>query len=266
VRGRGAAVTNLSHRASFHSKERIAPANRGIKHLGIAPSLRPEFVARAFGFQTATGFRETLEAVPDREHEIRLSFQEAADFARSRGFTVTARSVYDILATIVMVKEASRDPEINDIGYGNRYLWPESRHIRDELAGAPVHMQGSVRSTIWRKRIDESRAKVTSIGRRDGLLHALAYASRLEKIKTTQEKGSYVLKHRAEETPFRLFGDVVIGHNYVSNTDMIIAMLHLGFQMNGRHRMEERLNPRFNYSMKSVNSMKPYSVRDKDAA
>ncbi len=85
-------------------------------------------------------------------------------------------------------------------------------------------------------------------------------------IKTTQEKGSYALKHRAEETPFRLFGDVVIGHNYVSNTDMIIAMLHLGFQMNGRHRMEERLNPRFNYSMKSVNSMKPYSVRDKDAA
>ena len=34
VRGRGAAVTNLSHSASFHSKERIAPLNRGIKHLG----------------------------------------------------------------------------------------------------------------------------------------------------------------------------------------------------------------------------------------
>ena len=27
-------MTNLSHRASFHSKERIAPSNRGIKHLG----------------------------------------------------------------------------------------------------------------------------------------------------------------------------------------------------------------------------------------
>lgn len=33
VRGRGASVTNSSHRASFHSKERIAPSNRGIKHL-----------------------------------------------------------------------------------------------------------------------------------------------------------------------------------------------------------------------------------------
>src|SRR5690606_3534460 len=33
VRGRGASVTNLSHRASFHSKERIAPSNHGIKHL-----------------------------------------------------------------------------------------------------------------------------------------------------------------------------------------------------------------------------------------
>ena len=33
VRGRGAPVTNLSHSASFHSCERIAPSNRGIKHL-----------------------------------------------------------------------------------------------------------------------------------------------------------------------------------------------------------------------------------------
>jgi hypothetical protein len=32
VRGRGAPVTYLSHMASFHSNERIAPSNRGIKH------------------------------------------------------------------------------------------------------------------------------------------------------------------------------------------------------------------------------------------
>lgn len=32
VRGRGASVTNLSHRAPFHSKERIALLNLGIKH------------------------------------------------------------------------------------------------------------------------------------------------------------------------------------------------------------------------------------------
>lgn len=232
----------------------------------ISPSLRPELTARAFGFHTATGFRQTLQAAPDREHEIKLSFQTAADFARSRDLVVSARNIYDILATTVMVKEASQDPEINDMGYGNRYLWPENRHIRDELAGVPVHMQGNVRSAIWSKRISESRAKVTDIAKRDSLLHALAYASCLKKIKTTQEKGAYFLKHRAEETPFRLFGDVVIGHNYVSNTDMIIAMLHLGFQMNGRNRMGERLHPRFNYSMKSVISMKPHSVRQADAA
>ncbi len=35
VRGRGAPVTNLSHSASFHSCERIAPSNRGIKHLAM---------------------------------------------------------------------------------------------------------------------------------------------------------------------------------------------------------------------------------------
>ena len=110
-------------------------------------------------------------------HEIKLCFQTAADFASSRGLVVSARNIYDILATTVMVKEASRDPEINDMGYGNRYLWPENRHIQDELAGAPVHMQGNVGSAIWRKRISESRAKVTDIAKRDSLLHALAYAS-----------------------------------------------------------------------------------------
>ena len=36
VRGRGAPVTNLSHAASFHSRERIAPSHRGIKHLTYA--------------------------------------------------------------------------------------------------------------------------------------------------------------------------------------------------------------------------------------
>jgi hypothetical protein len=29
-------VTNLAHSASFHSKEKIAPSNSGIKHLGLA--------------------------------------------------------------------------------------------------------------------------------------------------------------------------------------------------------------------------------------
>lgn len=33
VRDRGAPVTYLSHAASFQSNERIAPSNRGIKHL-----------------------------------------------------------------------------------------------------------------------------------------------------------------------------------------------------------------------------------------
>ena len=34
VRGRGAAVKDLSHNAPFHSEEQIAPSNRGSKHLG----------------------------------------------------------------------------------------------------------------------------------------------------------------------------------------------------------------------------------------
>ena len=41
VRGRGAAVKYLSHNASFHSKEKIAPSNRGIKQLGGGLPLPP---------------------------------------------------------------------------------------------------------------------------------------------------------------------------------------------------------------------------------
>lgn len=164
-----------------------------------------------------------------------------------------------------MVKEALRDQEINDIGYGRRHLWPRQREIRSELDAVPDYMRNDVTSEIWHKRIAESRAMITGVTKRDGLLHALAYASQLRKIKTFQDKGSYYLKHRAEETPFRLAGNVVIGRNYVSNTDMIIAMLHLGFKMNGRNRMEERLNPMFNYSMKSVLLMTQASADQGDA-
>src|SRR6056297_3751013 len=40
VRGRGGAMTYLSHKASFHSIEWIAPSNPGIKQLGFACSAR----------------------------------------------------------------------------------------------------------------------------------------------------------------------------------------------------------------------------------
>ena len=46
VRGRGAAVTNLSNSASFHSFERIAPSNRGIKHAHSATGQPPSLALR----------------------------------------------------------------------------------------------------------------------------------------------------------------------------------------------------------------------------
>jgi hypothetical protein len=49
VRGRGAAVTYLSHNASFHSKEQIAPSNRGIKQLDGTRLLSFERTAAKMG-------------------------------------------------------------------------------------------------------------------------------------------------------------------------------------------------------------------------
>ena len=46
VRGRGAPMTYLSHTASFHSNERIAPSNRGIKHLEVCGISKSEVYRR----------------------------------------------------------------------------------------------------------------------------------------------------------------------------------------------------------------------------
>jgi hypothetical protein len=57
VRGRGAAVTYLSHNASFHSKEQIEPSIRGIKHLRLL-RLEREFAELDFiilGFVLGSG-------------------------------------------------------------------------------------------------------------------------------------------------------------------------------------------------------------------
>ena len=44
VRGRGASMTNVSCKASFHNKGRIAPSNREIKHLHDASRLSFEVI------------------------------------------------------------------------------------------------------------------------------------------------------------------------------------------------------------------------------
>ena len=50
VRGRGAAMTYLSHSASFHSKEQIAPSNHGIKHLGCKLIYKRERMSERLAF------------------------------------------------------------------------------------------------------------------------------------------------------------------------------------------------------------------------
>jgi hypothetical protein len=47
---RGAAMKNLSHSASFHSKENIAPSNSGIKHL-ISDTGTPRFTSPVASLQ-----------------------------------------------------------------------------------------------------------------------------------------------------------------------------------------------------------------------
>src|SRR6056297_580927 len=71
VRGRGAAMANLSHSASFHSCERITPANRGIKHLGC-PCFFPLFQSRVTVESAATSVIYTQEDVGQGDRKRRL--------------------------------------------------------------------------------------------------------------------------------------------------------------------------------------------------
>ncbi|MCP1249634.1 VOC family protein [Gluconobacter oxydans] len=49
MRGRGAPMTHLSHKASFHSRENITPSNPGTKHLVITKPLNGEPATPANG-------------------------------------------------------------------------------------------------------------------------------------------------------------------------------------------------------------------------
>jgi IS5 family transposase len=62
VRGRGAAVTYLSHNASFHSKEQIAPLKRGSKH--FPPESKKGGRGRLIG-QTKGGMNTKRHAVTE---------------------------------------------------------------------------------------------------------------------------------------------------------------------------------------------------------
>ncbi|WP_228124468.1 hypothetical protein, partial [Gluconobacter vitians] len=64
VRGRGAAMTYLSHKASFHSRENITPSNPGTKHLGLALLIALETLmieAHTFRVLTRAFFRKTKD-------------------------------------------------------------------------------------------------------------------------------------------------------------------------------------------------------------
>src|SRR6056297_2512300 len=63
VRGRGAAMTYLSHKASFHSIEWIAPTNPGIKRLGGVAQLADDLAGERF--ERCFGARENRDAVED---------------------------------------------------------------------------------------------------------------------------------------------------------------------------------------------------------
>jgi transposase len=64
VRGRGAPVTYLSHNASFHSSEWIAPSNRGIKHVTDANGRPLSFFITAGKISDYAGAAALLDDLP----------------------------------------------------------------------------------------------------------------------------------------------------------------------------------------------------------
>ena len=87
----GAAVENLAHSASFHSREKIAPSNHGIKQLGWLAAAADE-VGEVGHARAVWDAEPGAEVVPERDAELVAGLAEAEEgiAAVARGLALDA--------------------------------------------------------------------------------------------------------------------------------------------------------------------------------
>ncbi|WP_207209867.1 glycosyltransferase family 2 protein, partial [Tropicimonas sp. IMCC6043] len=160
VRGRGAAVTYLSHRASFHSSEWIAPSNRGIKHLG---SWGVRFLQVVFGIFAHDEERNLSYLLDDLQvqdilvaPDIKVEIHVLANGCFDRTFEFASRhELAEILSAQFLVHDLSESGKSRT---WNRFVHEIAPPTADMLGfldadiriSDPGHLSGLVRQLVAR--------------------------------------------------------------------------------------------------------------------
>lgn len=230
----------------------------------IAPSQRLELLARFCGFATLAGFRTTLIASGEEEPTLDLEPERAAAFAAERGLAFDALDMHHTLASAAYIKVARAWPKLHNWGYGTNCLHPNTKDYREMMQGVPLEERWPRLQRVIAEDLAERREALLQMREAEGFLRSLAYASLMTKIKTSNDRRtSYGLKHTAEKMAFTLQGDAFLKAFYVTNTDMIAALLYAGFTPDDRDYIRGQFNncpnPCFNISQRSLKAIEEQS-------
>jgi len=206
----------------------------------VKSSHRVEALARGMGFSTYA----SMLAAADLPRT--LGEADGASFTRylgSRGFNVEAPPFYRMVARTAIRSVLSAVPVLTAAGIGIR---PPRRNAD---AKWETSHDRNARFLEWQKELQESEEQ---------FLLALAFVSQIRKIKTVANgRGSYRLKHIAENYACTYPTGEELGPRYVSNGALIAASVHAGF--NFKKYVDElgydNLNVTFNMSKKSTDEL-----------
>lgn len=209
----------------------------------VKSSHRAEALARALGYQT------NASLLADIKSRDGISVAPCAETFRTylaqQNYDATTRALALPVTRIGVREVQKRTPMLtaSGIGIGDRRRLDDGR-----------------RETIedMRVRFEDERSALLSDRYIEAVLLSMMFLSRVKRTSTIRSmKGSYWIKHVAENYSVRYDDGVDLGPRYVPNGALIAAALLLGFRMK-THVYEDgthSLNATFNMSWPSLESL-----------
>jgi hypothetical protein len=206
----------------------------------VKSSHRVEALARGTGFRTYASML-AAGALPGA-----IGTVDGASFTRyldSRGFNVEAPLFYRVVARTAVRSVLRTVPVLTAAGIG---IGPPRQNAEGKWE---TSRERNARFLEWQRELLEAEEE---------FLLALAFVSQIPKIKTARSgRGSYRLKHIAENYACTYPTGEKLGPRYVSNGALIAASVHAGFNFK-KHVDQlgyDNLNVTFNMSKKSTDEL-----------